>query len=217
MTERVRGNYDLYHGQTPAQTLGPFFHQGLLRTRDWFQVPGVCQDSVDVIGNVLVREEVEGERVRIEGTVYDGQQDPVVDALIEIWQANAQGRYNHPLDTSERPLDAAFSGFGRAVTDEMGGYCFGSIKPGSVPGPSGSVQAPHLNVIVGARGMARHAFTRIYFEGEAELAGDRVLSLVPPSRRQTLIAKHSGARAGVSSYRFDIHLQGENETVFFEI
>jgi protocatechuate 3,4-dioxygenase alpha subunit len=209
----TRGRYDLYRGQTPGQTLGPFFHQGLLRTKNWFQVPRVCEDTHDVISHVLVDEHTPGERLRLAGKVYDGQGEPVSDALVELWQADARGYYRHPLHTSEQPIDPAFRGFGRAATDAGGAFFFLTIKPGQVPGPRGSRQAPHLNLIVGARGLARHAFTRVYFDGDAELAHDPVLVLVPGSRRHTLIA----ARVGDSDYRLDIHLQGENETVFFEI
>ena len=202
--------------QTPAQTLGPFFHQGLARTRHAFQLPWLCQDAVDVIGNTLINERTPGQRIRVEGVVYDGLQEPMVDALVEVWQANAQGRYNSPLDTGESALDASFTGFGRAPTDEKGAFSFVSIKPGEVPWLDGLVQAPHINLILGARGMARHAFTRMYFEADAGLASDPVLSRVPAARRHTLIARAEGEHAGVSTYRFDLHLQGENETVFFD-
>lgn len=212
---RSRGRYDLYRGQTPGQTLGPFFHQGLLRTKSWFQVPRVCEDTVDVINHVLVDERTPGKRLRLSGTVYDGQGEPVTDALIELWQADALGRYHHPLQQSEPPVDPAFRGFGRAATDSSGAFFFVTIKPGQVPSARSGVQAPHLNLIVGARGLARHAFTRVYFEGDAELAQDPVLALVPAARRHTLIAARVGA--SVSDYRFDVHLQGENETVFFEL
>jgi protocatechuate 3,4-dioxygenase, alpha subunit len=221
----TRGRYDLYRGQTPGQTLGPFFHQGLLRTKNWFQVPRVCEDAVDVINHVLVDERTPGKRLRLSGNVYDGQGEPVSDALIELWQADALGRYQHPLQASLQPggpvsggpIDdgPAFRGFGRAATDPSGAFFFVTIKPGRVPGARGSVQAPHFNLIIGARGLARHAFTRVYFEDDAELAHDPVLSLVPAERRPTLIAAPVGT--STSDYRFDIHLQGENETVFFEI
>jgi protocatechuate 3,4-dioxygenase alpha subunit len=209
----TRGRYDLYRGQTPGQTLGPFFHQGLLRTKSWFQVPGVCEDTVDVINHVLVGEGTPGQRLHLAGTVYDGRGEPVSDALVELWQADAQGLYPHPLQTGNQPIAPAFRGFGRAATDPAGGFSFFTIKPGQVPGPRGRLQAPHLSLILGARGLARHAFTRVYFEGDAELAHDPVLALVPAARLHTLIAQ----RVGAGDYRFDIHLQGENETVFFEI
>ncbi len=202
--------------QTPAQTLGPFFHQGLARTRQAFQLPWLCGDAVDVIGNVLFNERTLGQRIRVEGVVYDGLEEPMVDALVEVWQADAHGRYNSPLDTGESAVDATFTGFGRAPTDEKGAFSFLSIKPGNVPWLGGLVQAPHINVIVGARGMARQAFTRIYFDADAGLASDPVLSRVPAARRHTLIARAGGEHDGALTYRFDLHLQGENETVFFD-
>lgn len=211
-----RGRYDLYRGQTPSQTLGPFFHQGLLRAKSGFQVPRAGEDVADVISHVLVDERTPGKRLRLSGAVYDGQGEAVTDALIELWQADAQGCYQHPLEQREQPVEPApFRGFGRAATDAAGAFSFVTIKPGRVPGPRSSVQAPHLNLIVGARGLTRHAFTRVYFEDDAALAEDPVLALVPASRRHTLIAARVGA--SVSDYHLDIHLQGENETVFFEI
>jgi protocatechuate 3,4-dioxygenase, alpha subunit len=210
------GNYDLYRGQTPGQTLGPFFHQGLVRTPATGSQPASGADARDWINNVLIDERTAGQRVCIEGVVYDGLHEPVADALLEIWQANAHGRYKHPLDSSERSLDPAFFGFGRAATDSNGAFSFQTIKPGLVPGASGRVQAPHLSVVLGARGLARHAFTRIYFDADPELLTDPVLSRVPASRRPTLLARLAGERDGVQHFVFDIHLQGENETVFFE-
>lgn len=216
MSSRTRPNYDVYLGQTPAQTLGPFFHQGLLRTRAVFQVPGLCNDDADVFDHVLVRPGTFGERIALEGVVYDGLGQPIPDALLELWQANAHGRYQHPLDTSGRELDPEFSGYGRAATSARGGFAFLSIKPGAVEGPAGRLQASHLNLVLGARGMARHAFTRIYFEGDPRLDQDPVLALVPEQRRATLLARAAGQRDGATLYRFDIRVQGEGETVFFE-
>jgi protocatechuate 3,4-dioxygenase alpha subunit len=214
---RARPNYGVYLGQTPSQTLGPFFHQGLLRTRAVFQVPGLCNDDVDVFHHVLVRPGSSGERIVLEGFVYDGLGQPISDALLEIWQANAHGRYQHPLDTSGRELDPEFDGYGRAATDAQGAFAFRSVKPGAVEGPGGRLQAPHINLVLGARGMMRHAFTRIYFEGDARLDHDAVLALVPEQRRPTLLARAAGQRDGSAVYRFDIRLQGEGETVFFEL
>lgn len=185
--------------QTPSQTVGPFFSLGLMREPQ----------------NVLVSEATQGERIRIEGRVLDGAGEPVPDALVEIWQANAHGRYRHPEDRQEKPLDPAFGGFGRAATDARGFYWFETIKPGPVPGPDGTLQAPHIDAIVFARGMLTHAFTRIYFEDEAANARDPILAGVEPERRGTLIARASDS-AGRKIYRFDIRLQGEGETVFFD-
>ncbi len=199
---RYAGNYDLYRGQTPSQTLGPFFHPGL--------VPG---GGSAALGNVLVSEASEGTRIRVRGGVYDGLGNPVSDALLEVWQADAHGRYQHPLDARSEPADHAFFGFGRCATDEAGQYWFDTIKPGAVRGPRGSVQAPHLGLIVLARGLLVHLFTRIYFTGDAELSHDPVLALVEPTRRSTLLARHGGP----GEYLFDVHLQGKDETVFFEV
>jgi protocatechuate 3,4-dioxygenase alpha subunit len=214
---RYSGNYDLYHGQTPSQTLGPFFHQGLLRTRAAFQIPGLCDAERDVIHNVLASDATHGSRIRLRGGVYDGQGNPVTDALLEIWQADSHGRYAHPLDEQSKERDAAFTGFGRCATDEAGGYWFDTVKPGAVPGSRGSTQAPHINVIVMARGLLLHLFTRVYFPGDAELTQDPILALVEPSRRTTLLARRSAGSDGRDEYVFDVHLQGKDETVFFEV
>jgi len=190
--------------QSPSQTVGPYFAQGLLR------------DGDEVFTNCLVTENTEGERIRIEGCVLDAEERPIEDAMIEIWQANSNGRYNHPLDEQDKPLDPEFMGHGRASTDVNGKYRFETIKPGSVPGPSNTAQAPHINVIVFARGMLSHAFTRIYFENEADNRNDPVLmSIEDEAYRNTLIARREET-AGLIVYRFDIRFQGENETAFFD-
>jgi protocatechuate 3,4-dioxygenase alpha subunit len=215
---RPNGNYDLYLRQTPSQTLGPFFHQGLVRTRRWFQGPALCPDEEAAIGNVLVDEHTRGQRIRLEGVVYDGLGEPVIDALLEIWQADASGSYDHPLDPrSQASGKPRRFGFGRAPTDERGVYFFETVKPGAVPTHNQDVLAPHVNLILGARGMARHAFTRAYFDSDQALAEDPILALVPRERRRTLIARALPGRTDVVTYRFDIHLQGEDETVFFEL
>jgi protocatechuate 3,4-dioxygenase alpha subunit len=186
--------------QTPSQTVGPFFGIGLCR-------PSQPQ-------NVLANDLTAGVHIRIEGMVFDGAGQPVPDALIEIWQANAHGRYRHTLDAGPAPLDPHFSGFGRCPTDSSGGFWFETAKPGAIHGEDGRRHAPHVNVTVFARGMLVHAFTRIYFADEA-LDADPVLGLVDVSRRQTLVAARAGA-GGRAVYRWDIHLQGERETVFFD-
>src|SRR6185369_9044890 len=144
--------------QTPSQTVGPFFSLGLTRNPL----------------NVLVSESSEGKHIRIEGQIFDGDDKPVPDAIIEVWQANSYGRYNHPDDKQEKPLDRDFMGWGRCGTDGRGLYWFETIKPGPVPGHNGSVQAPHINVTLFARGMLVHAFTRIYFVDEPANAADPV-------------------------------------------
>lgn len=183
---------------TPSQTVGPFFH---------FALPYSG-------GETLTNDATLGERITIDGRVFDGTGEPVSDALIEIWQANGQGRYDHPDDTQERQLDPNFNGFGRAPTDAEGWFCFNTIKPGPVPGPDGAPQAPHMLLSVLGRGILKRLATRVYFPDEAANADDPILALVPPDRRGTLIAERIGDGA---AYRFDIRLQGESETVFFDI
>ena len=167
--------------------------------------------------NVMATESTQGEQILIEGQVLDGDGQPVPDAMVEIWQANAYGRYNHPDDKQEKPLDQTFTGWGRSGTDRDCFYRFETIKPGPVPGPDDRVQAPHCNIAVFARGMLVHAFTRIYFSDERANDSDPVLaSIKNKKRRQTLIANRE-EKDGRAVYRFDIRLQGENETVFFDM
>ncbi len=183
---------------TPSQTVGPFFHDALL----------------DEDRSELVPPD-HPEAIRIEGTVYDGEGEPVSDAMLEIWQANGAGRYNDPKDNREDlPLDQGFSGFGRSGTDAGGRFSFVTVKPGPVPGPGGEMQAPHIMVSVFARGLLKRVVTRIYFPDEEEAnANDPVLSSIEdPKLRETLIARVEG-----DVLRFDIHLQGENQTAFFEL
>ncbi|MEA2527034.1 MAG: protocatechuate 3,4-dioxygenase, alpha subunit [Thermomicrobiales bacterium] len=189
-------------GLTSSQTVGPFFHPALLRE--------------DCRRNVHVRPGTSGERIRIEGRVYDGEQAPVPDALVEIWQANAFGRYNHPLDQRELPLEPDFTGFGRTGTDDEGRYWFETVKPGTVPFAGGLFQAPHVCYTIFARGLINHLVTRLYFEDEPANKDDPVLQRVPPERRTTLLAKRD-VSAGIVVYRFDIVLQGVAETAFFNI
>jgi protocatechuate 3,4-dioxygenase alpha subunit len=163
----------------------------------------------------LVTPDTSGDRIRITGKVFDGDGQPVPDCMLEIWQADAQGRFADPQDKRALP-NATFRGFGRCGTDANGDYAFDTIKPGSVPDPDGKPQAPHILVAVFARGMLLHNYTRIYFDGEAGNAGDPVLALVPADRRPTLIASPKPGN-GSAVYRFDIRLQGDNETVFFDI
>src|SRR5256885_903646 len=165
---------------TPSQTVGPYFAYGLTPrgAYAWSDLP---------VGN-LVTPDTTGERIRIEGRVTDAKGAQINDAMIEIWQADAQGRYAHPRDN--RPLpNSSFKGFGRTGTDKDGLYAFDTIKPGAVPGPDGKQQAPHILVAFYSRGLLTHLYTRIYFDGEAANAADPILSLVPADRRQTLIAK----------------------------
>jgi protocatechuate 3,4-dioxygenase alpha subunit len=187
--------------QTPSQTVGPFYSIGLTNR----------------VMNVMASESTRGERIRVEGQVFDGDGQPIPDVMVEIWQANAFGRYHHPDDKQEKPLDASFTGWGRSGTDENCFYSFETIKPGSVPGSNDAVQAPHINVTIFARGMLTHAYTRMYFADEPANETDPVLnSIKNKARRQTLIAGRTD-KDGKTVYHFDIHLQGENETVFFDV
>ncbi len=187
---------------TASQTVGPFFHDGLLRH--------------DARRSTLAGPATVGTRIRIEGVVYDGDREPVPDAVLEIWQANHHGRYAHPADTRDLPLDDDFTGFGRVGTEADGTYRFETIKPGAVPFDETRQQAPHINIVVYARGLLNHLFTRLYFAGEPANDGDPVLSRVPAERRETLIARLE-EHDGVLVYRLDIVLQGAGETVFFNI
>ena len=185
---------------TPSQTVGPFFHLALDRPT-WAD---------------LAADQPQGERIVVAGRMTDGDGAAVADACLEIWQANAAGRYAHPDDTrADKPLDPRFRGFGRVSTDADGVFRLTTIRPGPVPGGGNNLQAPHLAVAIFARGLLKQLFTRIYFAGEALNEGDPVLSSIDdPARRRTLIATRDDA-GGTPSYRFDIVLQGDNETVFF--
>ena len=183
---------------TASQTIGPFGHIGLA----WLAIDDLASPGVA------------GERIVVEGRVVDGDGKGVGDAVVEIWQANAGGRYAHPDDTQDTPLDPGFRGFGRVETDDDGRFAFTTIKPGRVPAAGGGLQAPHLNVTIFMRGMLKHLFTRIYFPGNAANAEDPVLASVPAARRETLVAKPIAGRAG--ALRWDVTLQGAGETVFFD-
>jgi protocatechuate 3,4-dioxygenase alpha subunit len=187
--------------------VGPYFKYGL--------TPNGEYAWNDAFGNDLVTPDVTGERIRIEGQVFDGDGHVVADSMLEIWQADGQGRFSDPQDARSLP-NATFRGFGRCGTDKQGGFSFHTIKPGAVPGPGGKPQAPHIVVAVYARGMTRQAQTRIYFSDEAANASDPILAYVPAERRETLIARRVMTGQG-GLYRFDVHLQGENETVFFDL
>lgn len=187
--------------QTPSQTVGPFYSIGLTNRPM----------------NVLASDATEGRRIHIEGRVFDGDGNPVPDAMVEIWQANSYGRYNHPDDKQEKPLDPSFTGWGRSGTDENCFFRFETIKPGPVPGADDTVQAPHINVVVLARGMLLHAYTRIYFADEPANATDPVLNSIKNRKRRRSLIAVPGTENGKTVYRFDIRLQGENETVFFDV
>jgi protocatechuate 3,4-dioxygenase alpha subunit len=160
----------------------------------------------------MLRDDTRGERIAIEGVLFDGAGSPMPDGLIEIWQADANGRYAHPDDPQSAEADPSFSGYGWRHTTAEGGFRFDTIKPGAVEAPDGRMQAPHIMVSVMGRGILTRFITRLYFEDEAANDRDPILALVPVARRDTLIAR----RTAEGSYRFDIRIQGPGETVFFD-
>jgi protocatechuate 3,4-dioxygenase, alpha subunit len=186
---------------TPSQTVGPFFHFCLTNEKS-------CIRSI-------AGPQVRGERVLLTVRVLDGNGEAVPDAMIEIWQANSEGKYNHPDDAQQKTVDTSFLGFGRMATAENGACEFETIRPGRVPGPGNIAQAPHLNLAVFARGMLKQLYTRIYFAGDPANQEDPVLALAPVDRQDTLMARPDAARPG--GWRFDMRLQGEGETVFFDV
>ena len=181
--------------QTPSQTVGPYFAMGMVLEPE----------------HVMVNDQTRGERISIMGQVLDGDDVPVTDALVEIWQPDASGIFDHPNDPNQANFDPNFTGFGRSKTEENGQFRFETIKPGAVGN-----SAPYINVRVFSRGMLIHAVTRIYFSDEAANESDPVLSTVPTDRRSTLIAQRSEDNV-IVIYHYDIHLQGENENVFFDV
>jgi protocatechuate 3,4-dioxygenase alpha subunit len=185
--------------QTTSQTVGPYFSIGLIEGGE----------------NLLVRERTSGQRILIQGKVLDGDELPISDAMVEIWQADAQGIYNHPVDPRQEQADPHFHGFGRCASSDEGDYWFKTVKPGPVPGDDNGDQAPHVNVRVFARGMLIHATTRLYFSDESANQEDPLLNSVDAGRRQTLIAGLETS-ADLPTYRFDLHMQGDGETVFLD-
>jgi protocatechuate 3,4-dioxygenase alpha subunit len=184
---------------TPSQTAGPFFAIEL--TTDEHCVKCVAG------------QQAKGDRVWITFRVLDGDGVPVNDAMLEIWQADSNGKYNHPDDTQPKKLDPGWRGFGRIATGEDGSCVLETIRPGSI-GP-GTPQAPHLTMAVFARGMLKALYTRVYFGGDAANDEDPILRLVPPERRETLLARPDPSRPGYWS--FEVRLQGDQETVFFDV
>jgi protocatechuate 3,4-dioxygenase alpha subunit len=183
---------------TTSQTVGPYFRIGLQR----------------LFVDNLAGPNVSGERIEIEGRVLDADGQGVPDAMLELWQANAQGKYAHPDDTQEKAVEPGFRGYGRIPTAEDGSFRFTTIKPGRVPGPDGKLQAPHIVVSVFMRGLLRRLITRIYFPDDPENSEDFALSLAEPDRRGTLVARKSGKRDGLLEW--NVVLQGPQETVFFD-
>ena len=179
-----------------SQTIGPYLRIGL----EWMVIEDLAPDGVP------------GERVRIEGRIVDADGKPVNDAAVELWQANSHGKYASPEDAQSKPLDSAFRGYGRSLTDDAGHFRFRTIKPGRVPGPQGGTQAPHLNVTIFMRGLLKQLQTRVYFPDDPANADDPVLKLVPAARRATMIAK----KRSDGALEWNVVLQGTNETVFFD-
>ena len=200
-----------YLKETASQTAGPYVHIGL--------APGAAGFDIyrQELGWDIAGPNAKGERIRVEGIVIDATGSPVKDVLLEAWQANADGTYAHQEGGGE--VEAGFRGWGRVITDfATGEWGFDTVKPGAVPGRNGSTQAPHINLWIVARGINVGLNTRVYFEDEAEAnAADPVLNLIEWERRRaTLIAKRT-ERDGQIVYRFDVKLQGQDETVFFDI
>jgi protocatechuate 3,4-dioxygenase alpha subunit len=183
---------------TSSQTVGPYVRIGF--------EPWSIED--------LAPAGVTGERVTLSGRVTDGDGKPINDGVVEIWQANAQGKYAHPEDAQDKPVDARFRGFGRSLTGADGSYRFATIKPGRVPGPGGVLQAPHVVVTIFMRGLLKHLITRVYFPDDPANAEDPVLNLVPADRRATLIARRSSGDK--SALEWSVRVQGQEETVFFD-
>ena len=184
---------------TGNQPVGPFFHIIL----DRMLIPDVAGPGAGADG------------ITIRGRVLNADHAPVPDAMLETWQANAHGKYAHPADTQDKPLQEAFLGFGRVVTDDNGIFSLTTIKPGRVPGPGGVPQAPHINVSVFMPGLLQRTVTRIYFPDEPANAEDPVLRLVGDSRRATLVAKSVSGEGAVLEW--NVILGGEDETVFFDL
>lgn len=182
---------------TTWQTVGPFFQIGfeLLINRD------------------VASPDVPGERITLEGQVLDGDRIPVPDAVIETWQANSHGKYAHSEDLQAKPTDMGFRGYGRVATDDNGFFRIRTVKPGTTPAPDGLMQAPHIEVSILMRGLLKRLVTRVYFPDDPANANDPILNLVPPARRQTLIAR----KCGEGVLRWDVLMQGNDETVFFDV
>lgn len=199
--------------ESPSQTAGPYVHIGT--NPNWVEITGVWDRD---LGLVLVAPEAAGERILVQGRIVDGAGQPLTDALVEIWQADAAGLYNSPQER-RGTADPHVAGWGRQPTDaKTGGFRFETIKPGRVPYPDGRLMAPHITVWIVARGINIGLHTRLYFGDEAAAnAEDPVLARIEhPARRATLIAPRSEEN-GLACYTFEVHLQGERETVFLDI
>jgi protocatechuate 3,4-dioxygenase alpha subunit len=196
--------------ETPSQTAGPYVHIGL--------APGAAgfETYEQELGWDITGPNAKGERIRVEGLVIDGTGSPIKDVMLEIWQANADGNYAHP---EGGPVEEGFRGWGRVLTDfETGDWAFETVKPGATKGREGALMAPHISLWIVARGINVGLITRLYFDDESEAnAKDGVMSLVEwENRRGTLVATRS-LRDDQIVYHFDIRVQGDGETVFFDI
>jgi protocatechuate 3,4-dioxygenase alpha subunit len=203
-----------YLPETPSQTAGPYVHIGLIPNQAGFDI---FQNN---FGGDIAVSGVAGERITIEGRIFDASGHAAKDVLVETWQANAAGRYNHPADRQDKALDRAFRGWARTGTDfESGLYRIRTVKPGAVAGRRGrKTMAPHVSFWIASRGINIGLATRMYFADEAAAnAGDPVLGIIEqPERRQTLVAARI-EREGQAVYTFDIFLGGARETVFFDV
>ena len=202
-----------YLKETASQTAGPYVHIGL--------APGAAGFKIYAreLGNDMIAADTPGERIRIEGMVFDGTGAPVKDALIEAWQADGDGVHPHLEDPRQAEAAPGFRGWARILTDfHTGLFAFDTIKPGATPGRNGRMQAPHISLWIVARGINIGLQTRLYFEDEAEAnKADPILNLIEQEQRRATLMARREARDGQTVYRFDIRLQGEGETVFFDL
>ncbi|KPP84264.1 MAG: protocatechuate 3,4-dioxygenase, alpha subunit [Rhodobacteraceae bacterium HLUCCO07] len=200
-----------YLKETPSQTAGPYVHIGL--------APGAAGFDIyeRELGWDIAGPNARGERIRVEGVVIDGTGSPIKDVMLEAWQANADGVYAHPEHPGE--VEEGFRGWGRVITDfDTGEWGFDTVKPGPVPGRNGTMMAPHINLWIVARGINLGLNTRVYFSDETEAnTNDPVLNLIEWERRRLTLIAHRTEQDGQAVYRFDIKVQGEDETVFFDI
>ena len=199
--------------ESPSQTAGPYIHIGA--TPNWVEITGVWDED---LGLVLVGPETKGERILVKGRIFDGSGHPIKDALVEIWQADADGLYNSPEEKRGK-ADPHFVGWGRQPTDgSTGEYRFETIKPGRVPYKDGRPMAPHITVWIVARGINIGLHTRLYFSDEAAANAEcPVLARIEHKVRLATLIAARGEENGMPTYTFDIHLQGDKETVFFDI
>ncbi|MBT7544166.1 MAG: protocatechuate 3,4-dioxygenase subunit alpha [Kordiimonadaceae bacterium] len=189
--------------QTPSQTVGPFFAYGLTPEQNDYPLKSIAAP-------ILINDNTPGERIELCGQVFDGNGDIIKDALIEIWQADSSGHY---IQRDTPPTCDVFTGFGRCSLENTNRFSFSTIKPGSI----GSGQAPYINMTVFMRGLLSHTYTRVYFSDEDKINNsDAVLSSVPQNRRHTIIAEKRIDDNNII-YQFDIHMQGDNETIFFDV